>query len=115
MDIPSRQLDPEVTLLEPSDKLALGCGSERLEQQIEQLLGEGRRKFIVDLSKVVFIDSAGVGALIACWGKVKQAGGQFRVAGAQSRVLRELRMTALDNVLPLEPSVDSALKSLGGS
>lgn len=115
MDIPSRQLDPDVTLLEPSDKLALGCGSERLEQQIEELLEKGHRRFIVDLSGVVFIDSAGVGALIGCWGKVRQAGGQFRVAGAQSRVLKELQMTALDNILPLEPSVDSALKSLGGS
>jgi anti-sigma B factor antagonist len=71
---------------------------------------EGKpRKIVLDLSLVEFIDSIGLGVLVACF---KRAGGRGRLAivGAHGAVARLFKLTRMDQVFPLYSSLAEALK-----
>ena len=108
-----RSIDTDITAVALSGRLVLGRASEWLDYQVNDLLGKKHRKIILDLSEVHYIDSAGVGTIVGCAGKVKDAGGQLRVAGCQDRLLQILRMTGVDRVLALDESVDTSRARLG--
>ncbi len=86
--------------------------SNAVEDLIIRLLGEGRRKFVVDLSGVTHIDSTGIGKFIASLGKVGQAGGALVMAGATGMVREGFRVTRLDRVFRFYPDVESALAAV---
>ena len=78
--------------------------------QFAAAIAAGQRKLIVDLSKVGFVDSAGLGSLIGAMRAARQAGGDLRIANPseQSRML--LSLTSLDQVLTISPTVEEALR-----
>ncbi|WGF88295.1 STAS domain-containing protein [Marinivivus vitaminiproducens] len=74
-------------------------------------IAAGRRRIILDLSEVNFVDSSGLGAIVLC---LKQVGrnGAFVVAGAQGAVARLFKLTRLDKVIRLYPNVAAAAEHL---
>jgi anti-sigma B factor antagonist len=70
-------------------------------------LAKGAESVILDISKVGFIDSSGVGALISLL-KCIPAGGALKLVGANEAVRRLLRMTRLDGLFPTFESVAAA-------
>jgi anti-anti-sigma factor len=82
-----------------------------VEWQVDDLLHEGKLRVIFDVSGLSFIDSAGVGMVMMCFGKLKKAGGGLVVAGPQGYVENTLKMTHASDVLPLFPSVEAAAAS----
>ena len=78
--------------------------------QFAAAIAAGQRKLIIDLSKVGFVDSAGLGSLIGGMRAARQAGGDLRIANPseQSRML--LSLTSLDQVLTISPTVEEALR-----
>jgi anti-anti-sigma factor len=83
-----------------------------VEWQVEDLLKEHEKKIIFDFSELKYLDSTGVGILVMCAGKVKQAGGELRVAGAQGIVEQTLKMTRVDQIVTLCATVDAASENL---
>ena len=73
----------------------------------------GHHEIIVDLSRVDFLDSTGLGALIGAQRRAKENGGQVRLVVADGQILRLLRITGLLSVLPVYDNVDSALAAEG--
>ncbi|MDF1706183.1 MAG: STAS domain-containing protein [Aeromicrobium sp.] len=71
-------------------------------------LPSGDERVVVDLSKVDFMDSSGLGALVGAW-KIVRENGAFRVAGANSVVHRVLTITGMENVFEIHPDLESAL------
>ena len=69
--------------------------------------GEGR--VVVDLAETSFIDSSGLGALIAGLRSARQAGGDLRIAGVGEQVGTVLRLTNLSRVLKPYTDVEEAL------
>jgi anti-anti-sigma regulatory factor len=78
---------------------------------VQNLLREGKLSVIFDLSGLSFIDSAGVGNVVMCFDKLKKSGGTLLVAGAQGYVENTLKMTHVNDVMPLLPSVEAAAAS----
>jgi anti-anti-sigma factor len=78
-------------------------------KQFTTAIAGGHRKLIVDLSKVGFVDSAGLGSLIGGMRAARQAGGDLRIANPseQSRML--LSLTSLDQVIKIDPTIEKAL------
>jgi len=64
---------------------------------------------IVDLSRVEFLDSTGLGVLIGASKRAKENGGDCRLVARDGQILRLLRITGLLGVLAVYPSVDAAL------
>jgi anti-sigma B factor antagonist len=113
LQIETRRIAPDITLLELTGKIALGRESQRIETLVQDLLRQNERKLIFDLSRVDHMDSTGIGILAYCFGTTNRCGGELRVAGAAGKVLHLLQITHLDSVLPLFSSVEAACASLG--
>jgi anti-sigma B factor antagonist len=73
----------------------------RLEPAVEQLLGEGVRRLVIDLGGLSFIDSTGFSLLVAVTEQARRAGAELVLLRPRADVGRALQMTGLDTVLPL--------------
>ena len=69
-------------------------------------------RLIVDLSEVPFIDSAGLGALIGGIRRVREDGGDVALAGPRREVMKGLRTTGFDRMLPVTATVADAAAAL---
>ncbi len=81
---------------------------------IMTLVGGGSKKVIVDLSPVVYIDSATIGCLMDLYRQATAAGRTMRLAGVQKRVETMLTMTGAHNFIQLFDDEATALASFGG-
>jgi anti-sigma B factor antagonist len=64
---------------------------------------------VVDLSACTFLDSAGMGALLASARALSESGRSLRVVAADPRILRVLEITAVDTLIAVHPDVEAAL------
>lgn len=67
----------------------------------------------IDLSRVEFLDSAGLGALVACHKHVRALGGEIGLIAPRNVILRLLQMTSLDKVLMVYASAADFAHSMG--
>jgi anti-sigma B factor antagonist len=83
----------------------------------ERLLGlaDGGQPLIVDLNRVSFIDSAGLGVLVAVSRRASQRGGSLHAVCSRAPTRKLLWMTGVDRRIPLTATVDGALMLLAPS
>jgi stage II sporulation protein AA (anti-sigma F factor antagonist) len=67
------------------------------------------RRVVIDLSRVTFMDSSGVNALIAAFQAAQAAGGWLRLVVVRGAVLRTLQLVGLDTVIPFHETLEDAL------
>jgi anti-sigma B factor antagonist len=113
MEIRKRQTDSGSTVVELEGMLVLGRESQQLEHTIEKLVEEGNKKIIVDLAKVSHIDSSGIGVLVGSFGHCKRSGGAMRLTGVREPLSRIMKITGVDQVLPLDSSLEEAELKFG--
>ncbi|MEV0532862.1 STAS domain-containing protein [Kitasatospora sp. NPDC050463] len=84
---------------------------DRLRRRLNRaLVRRGRHaRFVVDLSRLDFCDASGLSALVDAHRTALRHRGQLRLAVPKGRVLRVLRLTELDRVLPVYPTVGDAV------
>ena len=97
--IEQRRIEPDITLVELSGKLALGRESQRIETLVDELAHAGERKVILDMERIDYIDSAGVGLVALATGKLREAGGRVVVVAPEGRVLHLLEMTQMNAIV----------------
>jgi anti-sigma B factor antagonist len=108
LEIKTKQLQPDIVVLEITGRITLGMDSKQLEWAVDKLVGEGCKKVIFDLSGVTHIDSTGIGIIMMSAGQVKKAGGELRAAGANGHVEQVLTMTKVDQIVGLHPTTVAA-------
>ena len=108
LNVVERKLEPDITVLEISGRLALGRESQRIETMVEELSRKGSARVVLDLTGVDYIDSAGIGMLALAAGKVKEAGGTMAIVAPEGRVLQLLNLTQLNLVVKVSPTVAAA-------
>ena len=107
-----RQVEPNLTVVELTGHLHLGNELMGLEAAIKKIIVDGARKLVIDVSKLDYIDSAGIGMLVACNGQIDKAGGKMRVSGAQGTVAKAFEVVHMDRITSLDPDLDSAFRNL---
>lgn len=80
----------------------------KLRERIAELLDGGVKAIIIDLGRVEFMDSTGLGVLVGGLRKARAVGASYGVVCGRESLLKIFRITALDQVLPLYPSIDAA-------
>lgn len=70
----------------------------------------GDHKLIVDLTKVDFLDSTGLGALIGAQRRAREFEGEVRLVAQEGQIMRLLRITGLLKIFGVYPTLDEALK-----
>lgn len=83
-----------------------------LSQSMDQLLKDGRRRFVLDLKEVKFVDSAGLSTLVRCLKRARGEGGELHLAGLQSAVKRTFELTRLDRSFDIQSDVAKAVQAL---
>ena len=86
----------------------------RLRERLYELADNGGT-LIVDLNRVTFIDSAGLGALVGAARRAAGRGGSLHVVCARPQTRRLLWLTGVDRRVPLAATVDGALMALAAA
>jgi anti-sigma B factor antagonist len=86
----------------------------RLRERLIELIDGGARSVIVDLGGVDFLDSTGLGVLVGALKRLRAVDGTFSLVCAKEPLLKIFRITALDQVFPLHPSVEAATSATPG-
>lgn len=107
-----RQIEPGITVIELGGRVTLGRESGQIEGAVLKALNDGAQKLVIDLSKVTYIDSTGIGVIAYCFGKISQSGAQAAVSGALGLVRELFKLTRLDSVIAFFPDVASACDGL---
>ena len=79
LEIQTRNLPPDIVVLEIAGRVMIGKECQQLESAIDALRAQQNKKIILDLSGVTHLDSTGVGIIVMSAGQVKQAGGELRL------------------------------------
>jgi anti-sigma B factor antagonist len=102
-----------VTVLDCDGKLVLGDGDALLKDKIHSLVFQGRKSIVLNLGGVSYVDSSGLGALVASSVTVKNNGGQIKLVNLTKRLHDLLVISKLVNVFESFDSEDEALRSFG--
>jgi anti-sigma B factor antagonist len=86
--------------------------SPRVSQKLAEIIQSKPSRVVVDLSRVTYIDSSGLAALIQGMRDVEDYGGRFALAGVQENVLSIFETSRLDKVFLIYPHVDAALSDI---
>jgi anti-sigma B factor antagonist len=100
----------DVTLVDVAGHLT-SFESGALRDAIQDLLAQGRKRIVLNLSRLTYLDSSGVGQLARNYLSVVKAGGEMRAVGLSSRIQEILRITQLHQVFPDFGSEEDALRS----
>lgn len=80
-----------------------------LKQQVLDALEKGDARFVVDFTNTGYIDSSGLGVLVSLAKKVREAGGDMKLAGLNEDLQTLFELTKLDSLFTLAPSADDAV------
>ena len=76
---------------------------------LQQTINAGGRRLVVDLRHVEFMDSMGIGVLVGAYRRLRELDGSLQLVAADGLVLRVLRLTSLDRLMPLHATLAAAL------
>jgi anti-sigma B factor antagonist len=100
----------QISIVEVTGKLT-SLESGALRNSIAQLLKEGRKQILLNLSGLVYLDSSGIGDLVHTYMSVIKRGGEMKVVGLTDKVEEILKITKLYQVFPEFQDERSALQS----
>jgi anti-sigma B factor antagonist len=110
MKLVTRLID-DVEVVEVSGRIELGEGSAAIREVVRDLLARGRKKIVLDLADVDYIDSAGLGALVSAFTSVRNEGGDLKLVYLTKKVQDLLQMTKLYTVFEIFDDETAAIKS----
>src|SRR5437868_13973060 len=88
----------------------------QLREHLIALVEGGDRQVVVDLSRVEFLDSTGLGVLVGALKRLRGVNGELSLVCAQERLLKIFRITGLDRVFTIHDSVSTATSpDVGGA
>jgi anti-sigma B factor antagonist len=99
----------DVVVVDLNGKLTVGLGDRILRDSIDTLLADGYRKILVNLSEVTFMDSAGVGELVAGFRSARNLGAKLKLLNANERVHSTLYIARLLPIFELYRDEKDAL------
>lgn len=111
----SEHLSDGVRVMVLSGNIQGGDSSGRLRARLKEVLSNGDTQIVIDLSQVRFVDSAGLGALVAGLTTARNQGGNVKLAKVARQFRDQLVMTKLVTVFEVYDSVEDALRSFAAS
>lgn len=100
----------DVTVLDMDGRITIGDGSVALRSAVRRLLDEGKKKILLNLSGVGYIDSSGIGELVSSYTAItKEVGGQLKLLNLTQKLQDLLAITKLLTVFDVYESEADAL------
>jgi anti-sigma B factor antagonist len=102
---------PGGAVAEFTGRIALGDGTKLLRESVQNFLNLGYQHILLDLERVDYVDSAGIGELVRSHAAVKACGGNLKLVSPSIGVLRLLQLTKLDKVFDIASDQATALRA----
>ncbi|MFL6211436.1 MAG: STAS domain-containing protein [Pyrinomonadaceae bacterium] len=110
LNISERQAG-DVTVLDLSGKITIGEGSVSLRSAIRRLIEEGKKKILLNLGQVSYVDSSGIGELVSSFTTINREGGQLKLLNLTQKIQDLLAITKLLTVFDVYDDEATALNS----
>jgi anti-sigma B factor antagonist len=94
-------------------RVVLGDESNALREQVKKMLAAGKKKIVLNMDNVTYIDSAGLGALVAAHHSARTQGASLKLSNLGSKFQEILQVTKLLTVFEVYDSEAAAISSFG--
>jgi anti-sigma B factor antagonist len=101
----------DVTVLDLSGKITIGEGSVALRTAVRRLLEEGKKRVLLNLANVSYIDSSGIGELVSSYTATNKEAGQLKLLNLTQKIKDLLTITKLYTVFDVYDNEAEALNS----
>ena len=102
-----------VSVLDIEGRIVLGEESNSFRERVKGLLAAGKKKIVLNLANVTYIDSAGLGTLVAAFHSARSQGAQLKMTNLGSKFKEILQVTKLMTVFDTYESETAAVQSFG--
>jgi anti-sigma B factor antagonist len=102
-----------VLVLSVEGEIMGGADTKPLQDRVYAAIREGCPYVVLDMKQVDWINSSGLGTLMACLTTLRGSGGDLRLTNVSDRVRRPIEITRLDKVLLMFPTLDEAVQGFG--
>lgn len=110
MTISTREVS-RVSIVDITGRITLGDETGQLRDTVRNLIAADKKKIILNLARVDYIDSSGVGELVSSYTAVRNAGGELKLLGLTKKVRDLLYITKLYTVFDIKDDEFTAIKS----
>ena len=101
----------EVTILDLSGKITIGEGSVQLREAVRKMLDDGKKKLLLNLGDVSYVDSSGIGELVSSYTTTNNNGGQLKLLNQTKKIHDLLTITKLLTVFETFDNENTAVAS----
>jgi len=101
----------DVTVIDVAGQIKLGEGAVSLRDAVRDLIGRNQKRILVNLAAVTYIDSSGIGEMVAAFTTLTNQGGQLKLLNLTKRVQDLLQITKLYTVFEVYDNEAHAIRS----
>ena len=109
--IDDESVDAETHVIELGGEVDLYTAPE-FKERLVQVIEDGKKQLVVDLSKATFIDSTTLGVLVGGVKRLRPSGGSLALVCTDQNITKIFEITGLDRVFPIHASRDEALAAV---
>jgi len=109
--IQDQEVDSDTHVIELGGEIDLYTAPEFKDRMV-QVIEEGKKRVVVDLSNATFIDSTTLGVLVGGVKRLRPSGGTLAIVCSNQNISKIFEITGLDRVFPIHDSRDDALSAL---
>jgi len=102
-----------VTVIDLEGRIVLGEESNSFRERVKSLLAAGKKKIVLNLANVSYIDSAGLGTLVATFHSARSQGATLKLANLGQKFKEVLQVTKLMTVFDTYENEPAAIQSFG--
>ena len=101
----------DVRIVDLSGRITLGDGTKALRETVQGLLAEGQKRILLNMGEVAYIDSAGIGELVASLLSARNRGGELKLLKLTRKVHDAVQITKLYTVFEISDDEGAAIRS----
>ena len=96
-----RRTAGSVEIVDLSGKITIGEGDAELRREMQEMIDSGYERILLSMEKVNFMDSAGLGELIACHKRAREKGGTIKILKPSGKVADLFSLTKITEILEI--------------
>jgi anti-sigma B factor antagonist len=101
----------DITVIDMDGRITLGEGSALLHDLIRENLAKGRKKIVLNMANIIYLDSTGLGELVSGYRLIKSQGGEIKLLNLNKKVTDLLQITKLYTVFDIHSQEAQAVAS----
>ena len=114
LKITNREVN-EITVVQFEGRIVLGEESNAVRERVKSLLTDNKKKIVMNMGNVTYIDSAGLGTLVAAFHSARQFGATLKLCNLGQKFQEVLQVTKLLTVFEVHENEDAAVQSFKAS